>query len=222
MWYNTQLRIKPDKVVVKLRNNDGSFDRSIIAPTDRYPLTGTPEIFHANCTEFAENEKLFEAIDTVRYQIGHCYTNASGITAALKSAGFDAVSYVGWLFVGEQIPIHHCWTVVGGNMVIDLCDDLPAQIDLQPDLPTLQGDALKAAFADFVRKTRDWPNSHRCYPLGRPNPNWLYVGCPCEPVEGVKIWNRLMEAYPKHECQRTVGNTNMSKTQLYLHEQGLM
>ena len=220
-WYETQVRCKPGKVVVKLRDDDGRFQQSVIVPTVMYPLNEAYEIFHAGNTSRA-GEEINEAIDKVTYKIGHCYSNTQNVVRELRKAGFDPVPYAGWLFVGEQLPIHHCWAVMNGNVIVDLCDDFPMQKAIQPDIDTLHGDALKKAYSDYVRISKQWPNSVRCYPIGQPVPWWLYVGCPCEPEDAVHIWKRLIKDHPNHECRRDPYPGNMSETQWYLHEQGLM
>ena len=100
------------------------------------------EIFHAGNTSRA-GEEINEAIDKVTYKIGHCYSNTQNVVRELRKAGFDPVPYAGWLFVGEQLPIHHCWAVVNGNVIVDLCDDFPMQKAIQPDIDTLHGDTSR-------------------------------------------------------------------------------
>jgi hypothetical protein len=221
-WYETQARLKPDKVVVKLRDNDGRFMQSIIIPTVMYPLNGPYQVFHAGNTVRTEDPDMLAVIDTVRYQIGHCYTNTKHVVDALRKAGFDAVSYAGWLFVGEQTPIHHCWAVVNGKVIVDLCDDYPMQKVVCPNIDQLHGDEVKQAAADFIRGSRHWPNSVRCCPIGQPTPWFYYVGCPCEPNAAAQIWMKLIKDYPNHECRRDQFPESRSETQQYLHEQGLM
>lgn len=221
-WYETQARLKTDKIVVKLRDDDGRFMQSIIIPTVMYPLNGPYQAFHAGNTVRTEDPAMLTAIDTVKYQIGHCYTNTLHVVDALRNAGFDAVSYAGWLFVGEQTPIHHCWAVVNGNIVVDLCDDHPMQKAVYPNIDQLHGDELKQTFADFVRNSRHWPNSVRCYPIGQPAPWLYYVGCPCEPQAAVQIWAKLIKEHPNHECRRDQFPNSMSETQHFLYKQGLM
>ena len=67
LWYETQVRLKPDKVVVKLRDDDGQFMQSIIIPTIMYPLNGPYQIFHAGNTVRTEDPDMLAAIDTVKY-----------------------------------------------------------------------------------------------------------------------------------------------------------
>lgn len=222
LWYETQVRLKPDKVVVKLRDDDGCFQQSVIVPTVMYPLNGSYQVFHAGNTVRTEDPDMLAAIDTVEYKIGQCYSNTKHVVDVLRKAGFDAISYAGWLFVGEQTPIHHCWTVVNGNMVVDLCDDYAMQKVVQPDIDQLNKDECKQAFADFVRSSRHWPNSARCYPIGQPVPWFYYIGCPCEPEPATQIWANLIQAFPKHECRRDFYPDRRSALQQYLHEQGLM
>lgn len=222
LWYETQVRLKPDKVVVKLRDDDGRFQQSIIIPTVMYPLNGPYQVFHAGNTVRTEDPVMLKAIDKVKYKIGQCYTNTKHVVDALREVGYNAVSYAGWLFVGEQTPIHHCWAVVDDNIVVDLCDDHAMQKVVQPNIDQLHDEELKEAFADFVRNTQHWPNSVRCYPIGQPVPWFYYVGCPCEPLVATQIWRNLTQAYPNHECRRDQFPCNRSETQQYLHEQGLM
>lgn len=221
-WYETQVRLKPDKVVVKLRDDDGRFQQSIIIPTVMYPLNGSYQVFHAGNTVRTEDPDMLAAIDTVKYKIGQCYTNTKHVVDALREAGFDAVSFAGWLFIDEQIPIHHCWAVVNGNMVVDLADDSPMLRVVQPNIAELHGLEKKQAFADFVRTSRSWPNSARCYPVGQPVPWFYYVGCPCEPERAAEMWRTLTRTFPNHECRRDQYPESRSETQQYLHEQGLM
>lgn len=220
-WYETQARYKPDKVVVKIRDDDGRFQQAVIIPTIKYPLNGPYQVFHAGNTCPAK-EEMFEAIDKVEYKIGQCYTNTKCVVNELRKAGYDAVSYAGWFFVGEGIPIHHCWTVVEGNILIDLADDYAMQKAVFPGIEEFDKTAAIKATADFIRQTKEWRNSDRCYPVGCPHPVLYYVGCPCEPEEAVRIWWNLIRTFPNHECRTDYAPNNRSETQQYLYEQGLM
>lgn len=221
-WYETQARLKSDKVVVKLRDDDGQFMQSIIIPTVMYPLNGPYQVFHAGNTVRTEDPDMLAAIDTVKYKIGQCYTNTKHVVDALRKAGFDAVSYAGWLFTEESTPIHHCWAVVNGNIVVDLGDDLAMLLVVQPNLDQMHREECDRAIADFVRGSRHWPNSARCYPVGQPVPWFYYVGCPCEPEPATQIWAKLIQAFPNHECRRDFYPNRRSALQQKLHEQGLM
>ena len=222
MWIDNQARYKPGQVVVKLRDDDGRFIKSIFVPSVMYPLNGPYEIFNCENTVKA-SEDMLAAVDRVEYKIGHCYSNTKAVVAELRKAGFDAVAYAGWLFVDrDETPIHHCWCVVNGNIVVDLCDDFAMQLTVQPNVRELSGEPLKEAFADFVAEAKTWPHSVRCYPIGTPWVTWVYVGSPCEPEEAVSIWRKLKKDFPNHECDRSVGGSSMTATQTYLAQKGLM
>ena len=220
-WYHTDVRYKQDKVVVKLYDDDGKFTTSVIVPTVMYPLNGPYQFFTAENTSLA-GEEMFEAIDRVSYQVGHCYTNTQNVVKELRKAGFNAVPYAGWLFTNEGTPIHHCWAVVNEKIVIDLSDDQTVMRMGFPEDGSVTKDNVYEFFADFTRVTSKWPNSKRCYPMGQPFPLWLYIGCPCEPEDAVRIWKQLLVQFPNHECRRDSYPGNRSKLQWYLHEKGLI
>ena len=222
MWFERQTRLKPNQVVVKLRDDDDRFIKSIFVPSVMYPLNGPFEVFHCENTNRASEEMLI-AIDRAEYKIGRCYSNTKSVVTELRKAGFNAVPYAGWLFVDKsETPIHHCWCVVDGTIVVDLCDDVAVQLTVRPDLRELCGEPLRRAFADFAEEAMTWPHSVRCHPIGTPWISWAYVGSPCEPEEAVDIWRKLKKAYPHHECDRSVSGSNMTETQTYLAQRGLM
>ena len=47
MWWENQLRDKEDRAVIKLHDENGKFTKSVIVPTDYYPLNGKHEVFTA-------------------------------------------------------------------------------------------------------------------------------------------------------------------------------
>lgn len=122
-WWLRQLRQKPEKVVAKLYD-DGKFVDAVNIPSVLWPLSGTPEMFHRNCCELIEDAAVIDLVNAMPYRVGHCYSNAGAVTDALCAAGYQAKTYVGWLFAsGAEYPLHHAWTVLDGIHVIDLADD---------------------------------------------------------------------------------------------------
>ena len=221
-WYERCLTCKPEKAVVKLWDEAGAFLKAVHIPTNMYPLNGPYEVFHTGNTQRLR-EELYPVIDAVRYRIGFCYSNTTAIVEALTKAGVRAVSYAGWMFVGSgQLPIHHCWAVVDGNCVVDLADDFAMQRAACPDIVEAHGDELRNKILEFQTAAQQWPNSVRCYPLGIPSPGALYIGSPCDPQEGIHIWNLLVDRYPNHECMRNCDAGGMNRMQRLLVEHGIM
>lgn len=107
-WHDNPkaVMIKKEKIVVKKTDENGEFEKSVIIPTDLYPLNDKYEYFTIKNTEEMHNEEVLSIFDSVKYQIGRCYTNAGELHKRLVQAGYDAKIYCGWLFVGEsQLPI---------------------------------------------------------------------------------------------------------------------
>lgn len=226
-WWETAIRCKPEKVVVKLWNDDGTFKDAINVPTDYWPLNGKYEVFHWNNTEHLRNEPILSVIDSQEYRIGHCYTNATATTKALLDAGYDAKTYAGWLFPGKgEYPIHHAWTVLEGKYVIDLSDDFSIKL-YEGNREIFENAKSKEErddlLVDFTKWASQYPHSKRCMPVGKPSWILLYVGCECDRELGIRIYNALTARYPTHPCNEKVRYSNgMTMVQKKLADAGLM
>ena len=223
-WYKQRLRCKPDKAVVRLYNDDGSFLGVVNTPTVLWPLGGRYEVFTAENCALIENDAVARIVDALPYRIGHCYQNAENVTKALQNAGYAATQYCGWLFIGEQYPIHHSWTVLDGKHIIDLADEFAVLHANHEQFDAASGmDATRELMVEFSKWIRQFPNSKRIMPFGIPAGNLLYIGSPCSREEGINIYNQLIDRYPQHPCnERLVKGTNMTQMQMKLREAGLM
>lgn len=217
---------KENRIVAKLKNKDGSFKKSVIIPTDYYPLNGNEfKVFHSENTERTYDEILLSRIDRINYKIGCCYSNTAEVVKLLKAAGYDVKSYVGWLFVADsQFPVHHCWAVINDKHVIDLADDFSLMLcgDNYKIFEELNTQETRTALLDFTKEVKELKNSMRCCPVGTPTPILYYIGSECEPEEGKRIYQRLIKKYPDHECQRNCNGNGLNPTQKLLADNGLM
>lgn len=219
-----EFRFKEEKVVAKLYNEDGSFKMSINIPSAYWPLNGNKyETFSCDKCSVVEDPVVLEAFDATPYKIGRCYTNSKLLAENLRKRGVEATTYVGWMFVEENgTPIHHCWVVVNGS-VLDLADDMALTRYNADNFPMEEGiEACRVAMASFQKWAMQFPNSKRCVPVGKPVQGVLYVGCPCDPDEGRKIYNNLMRKYPGHDCERNCDRNGVNATQRIMMQYGLM
>lgn len=221
-WFEPHLRLKPQKVIVKLLQEPGVFKGAVNIPSVMWPLNGPYTLFHCNNTEFLEDEKALAIIDAQPYRTGFCYTNAERVTGALVEAGYDAKTYVGWLFCNiNEWPIHHTWTVLDGKYVIDLADEFALAAYNQEHFAKATSEAeRRALYVDFHRWAMQLPHSKRTA-AGRTSPTLLYVGCECTAEQGRQIYNHLIDLYPDHPCKERVGADNMTPMQKQLKEAGL-
>lgn len=219
------IKEKPEKIVAKLKNEYGNFKKSVIIPTDYYPLNKDEfKVFHCNNTKKVVDEALLMTINKAEYKIGHCYRNTENIVHLLKEAGYDVKSYVGWLFVAEtQFPVHHCWAVVDDIYVIDLSDDFTMMFSAEnyKNFVGLNVMETRVAMLEFALEARKQPHSVRCSPVGKPSPMLYYIGCECEPEDGKRIYNELIKKYPVHECQRNCDTNGLNPTQKLFEKHGL-
>ena len=208
-------------MIVKLRNADDSFKKSIIIPTVTYPLNGEISTFTYENTKEVTDENILSIIDSVPYKISFCYENTTRIVEKLQEAGYDAVPYVGWLFMARsEFPVHHCWCVLNGESVIDLADNFNKLFDFIAKSEERDNNA--EVFIRFEQEARKHKNRERCATVGVPSANLLYVGSPCEPEKGRQIYRRLIAEMPDHECQRNCNANGYNRTQQKFAEAGLM
>lgn len=226
IWYNKAARFKEDRVVVKLKNPDNSFKTSVIIPTAYYPLNGKCEVFTSENTKRVTDKTVLDIFDKVKYNIGWCYSNSAALTEELVKAGFDAKTYVGWLFTEvTDYPVHHCWVILNGESVLDLGDDFTQMLSGENGKHFEKAESVeeqRELIASFALAARSYPNSIRCSPVGTPTPFLLYVGCPCDAEKGKDMYNRLVRQYPDHECQRNVDKSGYNATQRKMKEAGVM
>ena len=225
MWHEECARFKEDKAVVKLTNADGSFKGSVIVPTLYYPLNGDYEVFTYKNTEPVTDEAVLEIFDSVEYHIGHCYQNTEKLVTKLRDAGYDAKSYVGWMFIDvTEYPVHHCWCVLNGS-VLDLSDDHTLMLSGENGKIINEAKSIqekRELIASFAAWAKGLRNRDRCTPVGTPTPFMLYIGCECEPEQGRAIYRNLMKDYPDHECERNCDENGWNAMQKLMKEKGLM
>ena len=220
------IKVKSDRVVAKIRDKDDKFIKSVIVPTEYYPLNGNGfSVFHYENTKQITDEKVLELIDSVPYKIGHCYQNTSDIASILRKNGYDIKTYVGWVFVGlHTFPVHHCWAVLNGNEVIDLMDDFSVMFsaDNAQNFANLSLEEAREVLLSFALASKDKKNSVRCGNIGKVSDILFYVGSECSPETGRMVYNDLIRKYPSHECQRNCDSKGWNGTQKLMAENGLM
>lgn len=225
LWYDTALRRKPDKAIVKLHHEDGTFIKAINVPTVNWPLNGPYQVFSFRNTKPCTDDGVHKVFDQQTYNIGQCYSNTAKLVADLRAQGYDAKSYVGWLFTGaDQRPVHHCWAVLNGVHVLDLCDDTCVMLYARGKelRQANEREKTRKIMADFIAETKSWPNSHRCAPVGVPYPDWLYIGSECLPEEGAKIYQAFARKHPEYERHTNTDSTGRTEFQRLLDARGLL
>ena len=63
-----------------------------------------------NTSEIVD-ERIIAIFDSIKPEVGRCFTNAEILCVALNKAGYPAEQYVGWLFIdGRGNPVHVWYT----------------------------------------------------------------------------------------------------------------
>jgi hypothetical protein len=222
--YKDLLRCKPQKATVRLVTREGGLFTTVKIPSALWPLSGPCEAFHCdNCVPISD-EEIIRIVDAVPYKIGKCYSNAEAVAKALRVAGYDAKTYVGWWFLNSrEYPTHHAWVVLERSSVIDISDN----IDL------MEGNAHVFARAttpeefmrmnvEFITWATSHPHSKRCAPLGVPSRSALYIGCECSPEQGVQISQNLRATCPNHPGFNPVNGDGLTETQQLMKANNLI
>lgn len=225
------LRIKEDRVVVKQYGDGGKFTGSIVMPTIKYPVAtgGDIHILGLNNLEIIEDRKIIDAIDTVPYVMGHCYTNSGNVAKALRDIGENPRIFCGWAFQDlNMLPTHHCWVMLGDTHLIDLSAMMTYM--MKEAVESYSDEVLKGwnkkEWQDFLigymKRTENYKNSERVI-LGLGD-DMVYIGGEVKDVKEARdVWKRLKKEFPDHETDRGnisgIGNLAASPTQIrYLME----
>lgn len=221
--------IKENKVVYKRYDKSNNFLSSVIVPTDKFPLLNDDiHVFSLwNCEEITDSS-IIKAIDTVQYEIGHCYENSDKVAKVLRDIGQEPRIYCGWCFVGEgEFPIHHCWVVLEDRYLIDLsADSNTAILEAQgqyshEELLTWTSSQWREWLYDYAKRSKHYKNSERCV-LGLGDGK-IYVGCEAScGNDGILAYQALKRKFPKHESDRTVGNMRINPLQARMMCDGIM
>ena len=101
-------------------------------------------------------------------------------------------SYVGWLFIGDTIPVHHCFVMLDDKHVLDFGPLKQFEnFDVYTDMDSLD------KFKNDVVENDVLPNSQKMT-FGRALSVIAYIVSECSPKEGEKIRAKLEKTYPKH------------------------
>lgn len=199
----------------------GIGDKPIKIPSQMYPLTGTLNILsHTNTAPFEDTpqtDKIRAVFDSITPDVGRCYTNTEKLLDALAREGIEAKSFVGWLFPEGDMPVHHCFTVID-NHILDFNPNLNLLHPKMEAYATLSMEAARDKFTDVFLEMREMPNSEAAI-FGQIDMHSIYFASPCKPSDGLKIYNKLMKAYPKHPCYTNLTNGTNATQKMILKKQ---
>lgn len=191
---------------IKFKKNKYQYETNCLKvkiPSQEYPLNSDLDIFIYENTDILKDDKIIHLIDQIPYKIGCCYSNSNNIYNLLLKNNVYSKIYVGWLLLGNSIPVHHCWIVYKNKYLIDISDDIDCFLynltKNHIDINSLSEKDQKDLLLDFTKHSILHKNSERCH-LGKVSYNNIYIGSQCNAEEGKRIFNKLLNKYPNHPC----------------------
>ena len=193
---------KASRVVYKV----GSETVSI--PSRMYPLESDLfQCFDTGNTSEVVDEKVVSIFNSIKPEVGRCFTNAENLCIALKKEGYPAEQYVGWLFMEDELPVHHSFVVLNDH-ILDLSISLKSEDFSKLDSMTAKcktKDEARECIAEYIRQTEQLPNHQRCI-FGVVDKTYHYIGAPGTREAGIKRNQELRQIYPQHPCFQDVKN----------------
>ncbi len=211
------LEYKGSSVIIK-----GITEKPIKVPSQMYPLTGELcYISHQNTEPFEDTpttEKIRAIYDSITPGVGTCYSNIDALVAKLKCEGIEAHSMVGWVFIGNALPVHHCFALIDNHIL-----DFSPNFDFlrTEEYANLGVDILRDKLTDTMIELRKKPNSETTT-FGKVSPYSLYLASPCKPDAGLKVYQKLMKAFPKHPCYRNIFEGTNETQRMFFKKQGMI
>lgn len=184
----------------------------IVIPSNLYPLESDKfELFdHTNTTSIVD-KTIIDVFNSITPEIGRCYTNSENLCNKLISYGYAAKQYVGWLFVGDKIPIHHSFVILN-NHILDISVNLKQKdIDI---LEKYQGplDEQRRHMVDYMNSREFLPNNEKCN-FGKCDILYTYVATEATKEQGIFRQRKLREIYPDHPAFRDIRSSGKTKMQ---------
>ena len=193
---------KTNRVIYKVKGE------TISIPSRMYPLESDSfQCFDIDNTSEIVDEKVIAIFDSLKPEIGRCFTNAETLYAALKKVGYQAEQYVGWLFMGDELPIHHSFVVLDDH-ILDLSVSLKSEDFAKLDFVTAKcktKDEARERIAEYMLQKEQLPNHQRCI-FGMVDEAYHYIGAPGTREAGIIRNEELRRIYPQHPCFQDVQN----------------
>lgn len=193
---------KANRVIYKVSGE------TISIPSRMYPLESDSfKCFDADNTSEIVDEKIKDIFDSIKPEVGRCFTNAEKLCAALNKAGYPAEQYVGWLFMGDELPVHHSFVVFDGH-ILDLSISLKSEDFEKLDSITAKcktKDEARERIAEYILQKEQLPNHQRCA-FGVVDEAYHYIGAPGTREAGIRRNQELRQSYPQHPCFQDVKN----------------
>lgn len=181
---------------------------TISIPSRMYPLeSGSFKCFDADNTSEVTDEKIKDIFDSIKPETGRCFTNAENLCIALNEEGYPAEQYVGWLFMGDELPVHHSFVVLDGH-ILDLSISLKSDDFAKLDSVTAKcktKDEARERIAEYMLQKEQLLNHQRCI-FGLVDKMYHYIGAQGTREDGIKRNKELRKIYPQHPCFQDVKN----------------
>ena len=190
---------KANRVIYKVSGE------TISIPSRMYPLESDLfQYFNADNTSEIVDERVVTIFDSIKPEVGRCFTNAETLCVALNKEGYPAEQYVGWLFMGDELPVHHSFVLLDGH-ILDLSISLKSEDFEKLDSMTKiykTKDEAREYIAEYILQL---PNHQRCI-FGVVDTMYHYIGAPGTREDGIKRNKELRKIYPQHPCFQDVKN----------------
>lgn len=190
---------------------------TISIPSRMYPLESDSfQCFDADNTSEIVDERIIAIFDSINPEVGRCFTNAENLCTALQKDGYPAKQYVGWLFMGDELPVHHSFVVLDGH-ILDLSISLKSADFEKLDSITAKcktKDEARERIAEYMLQKEQLSNHQRCI-FGVVDEAYHYIGAPGTKEAGIRRNQELRQTYPQHPCFQDVKN-GMTKGQKIL------
>lgn len=193
---------KANRVIYKVSGE------TISIPSRMYPLeSGSFKCFDAYNTSKIVDERVVTIFDSIKPEVGRCFTNAENICMALNEEGYQTEQYVGWLFMEDELPVHHSFVVLNDH-ILDLSISLKSEDFAKPDSMTKiykTKDEAREYLAEYILQKEQLPNHQRCI-FGVVDKMYHYIGAPGTREAGIRRNQELRQSYPQHPCFQDVQN----------------
>jgi hypothetical protein len=189
-------------------------------PSKMFPIArkGMLNMFNYSNTEEFADQGLIEIIDSLDFPEGECYSKSQKVYEKAKDKGYDVTYFSGWLFIGDEMPIHHSWVVYRHDGKLSIIDTAKNKMLLMiQDEHREELNNSKDWRADFARLIKRYDMRHKTHEkilMGRTAEDFLYIGSPDDMEHAKYLFRQVTNNYPEHPTYMKKGLNAFGRSKL--------
>ena len=212
----TDINYNTNEVIFKYLNKEYKI------PSKEFPLGDNRRCLYNENTKNLKNKKIEDIYNKQVIGQAQCFDNSNGLFNDLINERVcnkhNLKIMAGWLFVGFNLPVYHCFLLYKDAYVLDLTINTNTK-EINDVLNSgISIDDKRRKVAEIINEMADDKNSDKTT-FGKMTEEKFFIGSEFKTVEdAVELYKELIDDNPNHITIVETNNRGLSKTQQMIKE----